>query len=150
MKILVQFRCPELDGGDPKFTIIAPTINDTGSNVQSVHLSDWNALKTPAVELFKAQMLTAAGVRNVWNMFLEIRIVKPEYKKNAQNVEEVTGNFEPLTPWYLEMLRLVEDNEDLLSGETMRKYLYFATAPGNEKLYVSQKKNGIFKDLPVV
>lgn len=94
-------------------------------------------------------MLTAVGMRNVENVFLEIQIVKPEYKKNAQTgVKETTGNFKPLTPWYLEMLCFVEDYEDLLSGETMRKHLYFATAPGNERLYVSQKKNGIFKDMP--
>jgi hypothetical protein len=48
------------------------------------------------------------------------------------------------------MLRLVEENDSLLSGETMRNYLYFATTPGNDKLYVSQRKNAIVEGLPVV
>lgn len=125
-------------------------MNDTGSNVQSLRRSDWNALKTPDASPTMAQMLTAGGMRDVYNVFLEIRIVKPEVKKNAQNQEVLTGKHVPLTPWYVEMLRLVEDNDSLLSGETMRNHLYFATAPGNDKLYVSQRKNAIVEGLPVV
>lgn len=125
-------------------------MNDTGSNVQSMRRSDWNALKTPDAMLMRDEMLTAGGMKDVYNVFLEIRIVKPEVKKNAQNQEVLTGNHVPLTLWYVEMLRIVEDDESLLSGETMRNHLYFATAPGNDKLYVSSKKNGVVADLPVV
>ncbi|KAK9326561.1 hypothetical protein V1520DRAFT_329899 [Lipomyces starkeyi] len=37
-----------------------------------------------------------------------------------------------------------------LSGNAMRNFLYFATAPGNLTLYVAKKKNGIISQLPVV
>jgi hypothetical protein len=37
-----------------------------------------------------------------------------------------------------------------LSGKVMRDELYFATAPGNQLLYVALKKNGIVTQLPVV
>lgn len=73
----------------------------------------------------------------------------PEYKKNTQGQKVLTGKYEPLTVWYPEMLRVVNDNDTLLSGATMRNYLYFATAPGNNRLFVSQKKNGIVASLPV-
>lgn len=32
----------------------------------------------------------------------------------------------------------------------MRRVLYFATAPGNDQLYVSVKKNGLVSQLPAV
>ncbi|KAK9357163.1 hypothetical protein V1504DRAFT_437001 [Lipomyces starkeyi] len=37
-----------------------------------------------------------------------------------------------------------------LSGNAMRNFLYFATAPGNLTLYVAKKKHGIISQLPVV
>ena len=37
-----------------------------------------------------------------------------------------------------------------LSGNAMRNHLFFATAPGNMTLFVSERKNGIVSQLPVV
>ncbi len=37
-----------------------------------------------------------------------------------------------------------------LSGPSIRDHFYFATAPGNQHLYVAEKKNGIMAQLPVV
>lgn len=58
-----------------------------------------------------------------------------------------------LTGWMAEVF-VIRDSEDgqipLLSGNAIRRKLYFATAPGNEFLYVSVKKNGIVTKLPAV
>lgn len=130
-------------------TRIAATLNDTGSNVQSIRQSHWDAIKAPGMAPTSAQIDTAAGPAQIQNVWLEVRIVAPEYKKNAQGQTVLTGKHEPLTVWYLEMLRVVNDNDTLLSGAMMGNYLYFATAPGNAQLFVSQKKNGIVASLPV-
>lgn len=61
-----------------------------------------------------------------------------------------------MTPWYSEDATIVPaamvaaGHTHRLSGSGMRNYLYFATAPGNQTLFVSQKKNGIVDRLPVV
>ncbi|KAI7774253.1 hypothetical protein LA080_009030 [Diaporthe eres] len=149
-EIHVEFRCPAYAGGNDNVIRRAATINDTGSNVQSLRRSDWNALKTATMSPQIAQMLTATGPEPVENVFLEVRIVKPEVTRNSQGQELRTGQYVPLTLWYPELLRIVNDGDTLLSGENMRNYLYFATAPGNETLYVSQRKQAIVDGLPVV
>ncbi|KAK7702813.1 hypothetical protein SLS64_009423 [Diaporthe eres] len=149
-EIHVEFRCPAYAGGNDNVIRRAATINDTGSNVQSLRRSDWNALKTATMSPQTAEMLTATGPRHVENVFLEVRIVKPEVTRNSQGQELSTGQYVPLTVWYPELLRIVNDGDTLLSGENMRNYLYFATAPGNETLYVSQRKQAMIDGLPVV
>lgn len=52
--------------------------------------------------------------------------------------------------WFKESLHIVEDNDMVLSRETMRNYLYFATVPGNDRLLVSQRKQAIVDGLSVV
>lgn len=74
---------------------------------------------------------------------LEIRILKrDEY-----------GAIKALTEWMPERFVIRDWNHGetlLLSGTAMRQRLFFATAPGNELLYVSVKKNGIISQPPVV
>ena len=59
-----------------------------------------------------------------------------------------------ISPWFREVAIIkpvlpgVPDFR--LSGNAMRNYFYFATAPGNTTLYVAKKKNGIVTQLPVV
>ena len=79
---------------------------------------------------------------------MEIRIVKCDIVKNAAGQQ--VRDWKPLTIWFTELLRIVNDGESLLSGEAMRNYLYFATAPGNDRLIVSQRKQAIVDGLPTV
>jgi hypothetical protein len=54
-----------------------------------------------------------------------------------------------MTPWYDEVGVINWTPGALrLSGFKMRMHLYFATAPGNQMLYISEKKHGIIKQLP--
>lgn len=62
----------------------------------------------------------------------------------------VDANDSPLTPWYSELAYVLPDNaaSGRLSGNGMRNHLFFATAPGNARLYVAKTRNGLFHELP--
>lgn len=145
---MVEFRCRASDGGDEKVIRRAPTLNDTGSNVQGIHRSDWNAIKAPGMVPQPGMVISATGGGPVENVFLDIRIVKPEVRKDAHGRE--VKHYIPLTTWFREMLVLTNDDNMLLSGERMRNYLYFATAPGNDRLLISQKKQAIIQGLEAI
>ncbi|KAK9489934.1 hypothetical protein V1508DRAFT_426405 [Lipomyces doorenjongii] len=59
-----------------------------------------------------------------------------------------------VSPWFEEVAVITASQPGVpqprLSGNEMRTYLYFATAPGNLTLYVAQKKNGVISQLPVI
>lgn len=142
---MVEFRCPTLYRGNKNMIRRAETINDAGSNVQSIYRFDWNALKTPGMVPQPRQVLSATDSRPIENVFLEVQIVKPKVRQNPQGQQ--VRHYILLTKWYIEILVLVNDGQMLLSGETIREYLYFATAPGNERLLVSQRKQAIIQGL---
>jgi hypothetical protein len=57
------------------------------------------------------------------------------------------------SPWFRESALITPLQLGLqyrLSGNAMRNHLYFATAPGNTTLFISEKRNGIVTQLPVV
>lgn len=66
------------------------------------------------------------------------------------DMQILTSTFVELTPWFREFAVIMPDTPGAvrLSGDAMRDYLFFATAPGNHYLYVAQKKAGIIRDLP--
>lgn len=115
--------------------------NDTGSTLLTVFLSDLVALNfdstlhNDALEGYHA-IATASGQTFEPLMTVEMQIVSP--------------TFEGLTPWFEEIAVIKEDTPGItrLSGANMRRYLYFATRPGNRRLYVSQKKAGLMRILP--
>ena len=67
-------------------------------------------------------------------------------------IQVVDPQGEAITPWFMENAIISPDMPGLqrLSGLAIRNHLYFATAPGNNMLYVAKKKNGIVTQLPVV
>lgn len=58
-------------------------------------------------------------------------------------------NGTPASQWFREEAAIIR-NGDRLSGESIRDQFYFATAPGNEFLYIAEKKNGLMGLLPVI
>jgi len=58
----------------------------------------------------------------------------------------------PMTPWFEETFVVRNNNPPVpvLCRAAMRQHLYFATAPGNQRLFISVKKNGVVQQLPVV
>jgi len=63
---------------------------------------------------------------------------------------DVHGN--PVSDWFVEhavQAPLFADTERL-SGQGMRNFLYFGTAPGNGRLYMAEKKHGLVRQLPTV
>ncbi|KAJ9190875.1 hypothetical protein DTO166G4_8050 [Paecilomyces variotii] len=66
------------------------------------------------------------------------------------DMQILTPAFVELTPWFRETAVVKPDTPGVarLSGAAIRNHLFFATAPGNARLYVAQKKAGIIRDLP--
>lgn len=116
--------------------------NDTGSNVLTLFTSDLLALQFDLVRHGAAirgvdSITTANGPSLHTLIFVDMQIL--------------TSASVALTPWFRETAILKPDSpgEARLSGAVMRNHLFFATAPGNARLYVAQKKAGIIRDLPV-
>jgi hypothetical protein len=81
---------------------------------------------------------TANGIVARQGIVVEMQLRKP--------------NWEPVSDWFAEYGVIIPHglNHTRLSGSELRSSLYFATAPGNQYLYVARKKNGIVSQLPVV
>ena len=145
---MAQFRIPTALGGDESIVVNAVVWNDTGSHLQTIYEHDFDRLNGPAPgrHVFPPEprpINTPNGAAMVPTVWMDIRIVK----------RDEDGAIKALTEWMREAFVVRDWNNDrtpLLSGMAMRQRLYFATAPGNEYLYVSVKKNGVVSQLPSV
>lgn len=116
-------------------------LNDTGSSVQTFYDTDLVALGIPANYVGYGpliQVTTANGV--VWRrqISFQIQLLTPQGDLASNWILE-RGAITPAVPGAVR-----------LSGDGIRQELYFATAPGNQHLYVASKKNGIVTQLPVI
>jgi hypothetical protein len=107
--------------------------------------SYWNTLNNQQLATTRIMSVQhASGIfTNVESTSAELRILRHDQANNM---------LVPMTPWFVENFVIRDDspNVSLLSGREMRNWLYFATAPGNQELFVSVKKNGIMSKLPVI
>ncbi len=129
-------------GSDPLnyVSLVVNFYNDTGSNIQSVPRQVWDALTMGMVLPENANVSLAGGVvarSDVGALEMRVWLLDP-----IQTL---------LVDWIQVQCLIVDDpNAMMLSGIEMRDHLYFATAPGNHELFVSQKKNGVVDMLPVI
>jgi hypothetical protein len=131
-------------GGDPNLTVQLIIYNDTGSDCQSLYSTELNILQYDPNNyngrIGSTVVNTAAGRVNRDAIFVEVMVLK--------------NDGTPVTGWILER-GLVQPfppgiGDCRLSGAGIRDHLYFATAPGNHNLFISQKKNGIVSRLPAL
>ncbi|KAK9334887.1 hypothetical protein V1521DRAFT_133287 [Lipomyces starkeyi] len=142
-QMFAKFRLPATYGGQPDIILDVSIMNDTGSDVQTIFTTDLAFLGynpySYAGRLGGAFFSTASGGIYHERIVLEMQIAK------------VDGT--AVSPWFEEIAVITAAQpgfpQPRLSGNAMRTYLYFATAPGNSTLYVAQKKNGIISQLPV-
>jgi hypothetical protein len=134
---------PQL-GGNPN-TVAGITIyNDTGSDYQTVYPEELLALHynrfTYGGHAGRVRLRTANAVVDRDILLIEVKLLKDDGSPASDWLHE----FGVLTPHIpgLPPLRL--------SGNGIRYQLYFATAPGNQQLYVAEKKHGIVSQLPVM
>ncbi|EZF16671.1 LOW QUALITY PROTEIN: hypothetical protein H112_05666 [Trichophyton rubrum D6] len=114
-------------------------LNDTGSDALTVFDTDLIAHRSNVPGFWASNSsLTANGIVLRQVIYVEIQLL--DSQRN------------PISDWILEESVVVPSAEGntRLSGRGMRDCLYFATAPGNQQLYVAEKKNGIVQQLPVV
>lgn len=135
---MIEFRMPQYLGGCGRVVRRTATMNDTGSNVQSLKRSDWNALNTLRKTPDTGMVNTAIGLHTAEHVMMEMRVMTPTS----------TGTYAPLTVWFVENLRIVDDDDVLLSGEVMRNHLFFATPPGNDHLIVARSRQTLMSLLP--
>ncbi|WEW60146.1 hypothetical protein PRK78_005631 [Emydomyces testavorans] len=129
-RISAKFRLPL--SNEPHRWIQASISNDTGSSQQVIFEEDlialgWDSVTYPG-RLGLATVTTASGVLRRLRVLIEMQIVD--------------SNGVAMTPWFEEtaIVAFARGSLPRLSGLRMRDHLYFATAPGNETLYVAAKK----------
>ncbi|KAJ5908369.1 hypothetical protein N7495_001051 [Penicillium taxi] len=124
-EIPARMRIPLRANGNSTIMHNIIMYNDTGSNVLTVFASD-----------LQRQTLSADGANYQTSLSIEIQV-------------QTTGS-EEFTPWFEEncVFRRDDPSTARLSGAAMRDHLYFATTPGNQRLYVAQKKTRLFSILP--
>ncbi|QSS54662.1 hypothetical protein I7I53_02293 [Histoplasma capsulatum var. duboisii H88] len=116
-------------------------LNDTGSDALTVFDSDILALAIPPTYGRFGPIITVATAGGtVWRQRIIIEIQLIDLEGNA--VSDWISEYGIITPATSGVARL--------SGTEMRQSLYFATAPGNQHLFVAEKKNRIVEQLPVV
>ncbi|KGY15551.1 hypothetical protein PABG_11544 [Paracoccidioides brasiliensis Pb03] len=125
----------------PAFSIDVTMLNDTGSNTLTVFDTDLAALAIPLTYMgfgARVPIITAGGMVRRQQITVEIQLLDSQ------------GN--AVSDWILEegIVTPAAAGVGRLSGDGIRQSLYFATAPGNQHLYVAEKKNGIIEQLPVV
>ena len=138
--------------------------NHTGSTTLTLWPSDIRAMRLAGD--YKGWMPPVAvkthdGTVQRHSLFIEIQLLDP-----CSGSDELV----PLSDWILEHATVVEpeglgsrsvslkeqgeEEEDgshcRLSGGLMRNHFYFATAPGNEHLYIATKKHNLYRELPSV
>lgn len=120
-------------------------VNDTGSNMMSLFDSDLIAMGIQRVNSgpnpylawgIPMPILTANGIVNRDSLTIQIQLQK----------QDTTAASE----WIREGAVVVPQQGNRLSGGEIRNNFYFATAPGNQHLFVAEKKNGIISQLPAV
>ncbi len=122
-------------------TVINVTIlNDTGSTIQTVFRNDLIAMGAHLVQYHGyghiVQIGTANGNVNGRSIWVETRIMNG------------TG----ASDWFFELGVIMPQGQisTRLTGSQIRNHFYFATAPGNQHLYIAEKKNGIVAQLPAI
>ncbi|KAJ5213443.1 hypothetical protein N7449_000612 [Penicillium cf. viridicatum] len=128
-------------GGDTTLTRLFLVCNDTGGNVLTVFKSDLDSLQFNSTQ--HAGALQGASL-------METSLGQAPQDTILVDMQIVTSSLVELTPWFVEIAVIKPDNMGAarLSGAAMRRRLFFATAPGNDRLYVAQKKAGLIRDLP--
>jgi len=120
--------------------------NDTGSEFQSLHLGDLQAIGLdPANPQFGGHVgvvrLNLAQGQIAWApmVFIDMKILGPQGAQLTQ-----------LTEWFPAYAVLDVTGGARLSGNEMRHHLYFATAKGNVELYAGQTKTALLRTLPAI
>ncbi|KAK2812777.1 hypothetical protein FQN50_001106 [Emmonsiellopsis sp. PD_5] len=134
-------RIRAIPGLAPPRTIDVTMLNDTGSTAHTIFDTDVIALGIPANYAGYGplvQLATANGPVYRRYIAIQIQLLDPNGIPASDWMDE-DGVVTPLTPGAV-----------ALSGNGIRRALYFATAPGNDQLYVAVKKNGLVKQLPTV
>jgi len=142
--ISARFRLPAHLGGNPNVFTYISIANDTGSNLQTVFTTDLANLQynanTYGGNLPAISVNTAGGLVLRQRITLEVQLLKADGSAVSPWIQEV-GVITPVQQG---------TQQYRLSGNAMRNFLYFGTAPGNAQLYVAEKKNGLVGQLPVV
>jgi hypothetical protein len=121
-------------------------MNDTGSGLLHLYDTDLTAMGINRNNYTAwgqpVRLWTASGVTQKQTLFVEVQLQR----------REQGGVVTPVADWFREHSSVSTPSSSrnyILSGLGMRNHFFFATSPGNNTLYVAQKKNGLMSMLPV-
>lgn len=115
-------------------------LNDTGSTSQSVFQSDLSTLGlTPQYGGLGniVSVVTANGQVDQRSIWIQVQLLRTDGTAVSDWIDEMG-------------IISTEPETTRLTGDLIRNHLYFATAPGNQYLYVAEKAHGILSQLPKV
>lgn len=123
-----QFRLPARFGGMDNGPIITcQVLNDTGSTIASIYKSDWAQLNVNNIEVTaKTEVTVADGTSREWlTVTYEVRLIS--YAPNA--------SIYTIGDWMVDRAIIIDDpvgeGSQRLSGDSMRRQLWFLTTPLN-------------------
>jgi len=132
--ISARFRLPVHLGGNPNVFTYISIANDTGSNLQTVFTTDLANLQYNANTY--GGNLPAIFVNTVGGLVLRQRIIL--------EVQLLKADGSAVSPWIQEVGVITPVQQGAqqyrLSGNAMRNFLYFGTAPGNAQLCGREEK----------
>jgi hypothetical protein len=141
---LARIRLSPGLGGNPNVFTYVTIANNTGSSLQTLFERDLEDLQydpqTYMSNLAIMNVATPGGSILRQPIIIEVQLVCRDGSPLSHWIEEV-GIITPVQPGTIQYR---------LSGASMRKFLYFATASGNMELYVAEKKNGVISQLPII
>jgi hypothetical protein len=133
----ILLRAKPLSGGNP---IDIGIMNDTGSNIMSLSQTDVNAMgitRNYPGWAGTAHITTVNGVIIRQRIYILIQLRK------------LSGGI--ASDWFRERATVSTQQLDYrLSGNNLRRRFYFTTAPGNRRLFISERKHGLIALLPAV
>ena len=138
---MLQMRLISELGGSNGKQITKLVLNDTGSSLQTVFIRDIKEMTNGISQYWgkgeDMTVRTANGLVSRPTVLIEVRLLK--------------CNGEVFSNWIREWGSITPDGDPYsrLSGRGIREQLFFATAPGNHWLYVSETKSGLMSQLPV-
>ncbi|KAI9828196.1 MAG: hypothetical protein M1826_006124 [Phylliscum demangeonii] len=136
----IQVRLNTNMGGDGRFVEYS-VLNDTGSTILSIYGPELQYLLSTVYAAYngfgRTNVSTADGTTH-------------EHITALVQVKIMLNDIDEFSDWIDDMAMVCPADKLRLSGLGIRSALYFGTAPGNHHLYVSETKNGLVSQLPVL
>lgn len=122
-------------------------MNDTGSDIQTVYQTDFNWMAQAFLQntnrqyvTYSLNITTAGGSMPSVQTKLQVSVIaRTNDPRHPWNV---------LMDWQTQMCIIQPAGRSCLTGDVMRKHLWFCTPRGNARLFVAENKTTLLRNIP--